>query len=163
MTTCRRDFRYLLIIFAVILGTAIVEPRSSVAQYETVSAHVAPATVYIQVSKPGIGETTGTGFFIDPDGYLLTARHIIEGAGAIQVRTTQGLLTATIIDYGATADAALLKVDGSGFPTVSLGDSDTVRQGQEILVFGTLLGRPSAWHPLPLHAASSVRCGTSRA
>lgn len=76
-------------------------------------------------------------FFIDPSGYLVTARHVIEDTDRIVVVVPDGRqLTAIVVRYSALFDAAVLKVEGVGFPTIPLGDSARVRQGQEVLVLG---------------------------
>jgi hypothetical protein len=115
----------------------LAAPLPSYAQYESLVSQVDPAVVFIEVTKPGIGTSLGSGFFIDTNGYILTARHVIEGADSVAVRTAAGRqLTAAIVNYSATMDAAVLKVDGTNFPVLHIGNSESVRQGQEVLVFG---------------------------
>jgi hypothetical protein len=129
-----------LVIGLIILGT----PSGGTAQYESLVSQVAPAVVLIHVTKPGIGAGTGTGFFVDPRGYILTARHVIEGADVITVRTSIGEeVPATVIDYSSQdslsspgTDAAVLKVEGMEFPALRIGDSSLIRPGQEVLAFG---------------------------
>lgn len=129
------------VIYGLSLLVVLIAATSSKAQYESLVARVNPAVVFILVTKPGIGTGSATGFFIDPNGYILTARHVVAGASSVVVRTaTMQRLTAYIVNYSETADVAVLKVDGTAFPVLHLGDSDTVNPGQEVLVFGFPLG-----------------------
>jgi hypothetical protein len=106
------------------------------AQYEEIVARSKPAVVLI-VNEMTQGSTGGTGFFIDANGYIATNRHVIEDANRITVLTPDGKrLPAWVVRYSTVFDAAIIKVIGVGFPTLPLGDSDTVRQGQEVLVVG---------------------------
>lgn len=126
-----------LLFFGLILALgALAAP--ALAQYETIVERTKPAVVLIEVEAAGIrGRATGTGFFIDSNGYMVTARHVIEGANRIVVRTPDGKsLPAIIVAYSTAFDGAVLKVEGSDFPVLAFGDSDAVRQGQAILAFG---------------------------
>jgi serine protease Do len=68
----------------------------------------------------------GSGFVIDKDGYILTNRHVIEGADKIQVTFPGGkTYDAKIVGRDARTDVGLLKVDATEPLTVlALGDSD---------------------------------------
>jgi S1-C subfamily serine protease len=125
-----------LLVFGLVLLTVVNRPPPAVAQYESIVSQTTPAVVFIVVEKPGISSFGGSGFFIDPNGYVLTARHVIEGASRIAVRTSEGrLLDAKVVNYSTVIDVAVLKVDGTGYPVLHLGDSNSVRQGQEILSY----------------------------
>jgi hypothetical protein len=89
------------------------------------------------INETSSGTGAGTGFFIDANGYIATNRHVIEDANRITVLTPDGKrLPAWVVRYSTVFDAAVIKVTGAGFPTLPLGDSDIVRQGQEVLVIG---------------------------
>ena len=63
------------------------------------------------IVKSGGGH--GSGFFISPDGVLLTAYHVVDGNEAIQIVTSEGKsLTARVVRWERSRDAAILKVDG---------------------------------------------------
>ncbi|HTW27946.1 MAG TPA: trypsin-like peptidase domain-containing protein [Acetobacteraceae bacterium] len=84
----------------------------------------------------------GSGFIIDPSGVIATNRHVIAGAEIIKV-TIPGLgdFDAKAIYISAVIDLALLKVDvGQPLPALKLGNSDTVRVGDEVLLLGNPLG-----------------------
>lgn len=88
---------------------------------------------------------TGTGFFFDKEGYILTNEHVISGADEVKV-TVQGQdepLTAEVLGTRPDLDLAVLKVaspDGSNFPELKLGDSDDTRIGDWVLAIGNPYG-----------------------
>src|SRR5712692_3202712 len=84
----------------------------------------------------------GSGFIIDPKGYILTNNHVIEGA----TRITIGLLTgeryrATVIGTDRETDLALLKIDaGHDLPVMKFGDSNSAQVGDWVLAIGSPFG-----------------------
>jgi serine protease Do len=83
----------------------------------------------------------GTGIIIDPDGYILTCRHVVDGAKAITVRLADGRsLDATVTGSDERMDLALLKVDATDLPGATLGDSDALRMGQPVIAIGHPFG-----------------------
>ncbi|MFO0868847.1 MAG: trypsin-like peptidase domain-containing protein [Pirellulales bacterium] len=90
--------------------------------------------------------SSGTGFMVGADGYVLTNHHVIEGPGKTMVRVpTQGGMTsvpATTVAVDPQQDIALLKVDPQAFPrfTALTVSPDRVRRGSEVAVFGFPLG-----------------------
>lgn len=119
------------------VGLLLVMPLPELrAQYEEIVARARPAVVFIMVETDR-GRFSGSGFFIDPSGYIVTNRHVIEDASRISVQIPDGrVLPAIIVRFSALFDVAVLKVDGSGFPVLTFGDSDSVQQGQEVIVIG---------------------------
>ena len=64
----------------------------------------------------------GTGFFVHPDGFLLTNEHVIEGAKEVSVVTSDGrTLLARVIRADAYKDLALIKVEVVNSPYLALG------------------------------------------
>ncbi len=80
----------------------------------------------------------GTGFLIEPDGYILTNNHVIEGADKIDVKVgDKDEYKARVVGRDPASDLALLKIDGTKpFPTVRLGDSDRIRVGEWVMAIG---------------------------
>src|SRR5688572_9098698 len=75
---------------------------------------------------------TGTGFFIDAEGHVLTNHHVIEGAERLTVKLADGrTLRAGVVGSDPDTDIALIKVEGGGpFPHAMLGDSSRLRVGE---------------------------------
>lgn len=84
----------------------------------------------------------GSGFVVDPSGYIATNRHVIASAYQITVTLPDfPPLSAKAVFISSRLDLALLKVDaGKPLPAVKLGDSDTVRVGDSVLLIGNPLG-----------------------
>ena len=91
--------------------------------------------------RQGPRRGTGTGFIIDPDGYILTNHHVIEGADRITVRLADGRsLRGERIGSDPDTDIALIKVSSPRpLPHAVLGDSDTLRVGEWVLAIGNPL------------------------
>ncbi len=84
----------------------------------------------------------GSGFIIDPDGYIVTNNHVVQGADKITVRTQDGEeYEAKIVGRDREIDIALLKVEADKpLPHVEWGDSDKVRVGDWVLAIGNPFG-----------------------
>ena len=91
--------------------------------------------------RQGPRRGAGTGFIIDPDGYILTNHHVIEGADRIAVRLADGRsLRAERVGSDPDTDIALIKVTSPRpLPHAVLGDSDTLRVGEWVLAIGNPL------------------------
>jgi serine protease Do len=91
--------------------------------------------------RQGPRRGTGTGFIIDPDGYILTNHHVIEGADRVTVRLADGRsLRAERIGSDPDTDIALIKVSSPRqLPHAVLGDSDALRVGEWVLAIGRKL------------------------
>lgn len=84
----------------------------------------------------------GSGFIIDPKGYVVTNRHVIEGADEVTVTlSNETPFKAKIIGTDRGTDLALLKIENpTDFPYVSFGDSDKARVGESIIAIGNPFG-----------------------
>ena len=93
-------------------------------------------------SGPRQVNSLGSGFVIDPTGYVVTNNHVIEEADEIEVNFSNGeTLPATLIGRDPKTDIAVLKVDpDSPLPAVSFGDSETARVGDWVLAIGNPFG-----------------------
>jgi len=120
----------------------------------------------------GRQESTGSGFVIDPDGYIITNAHVVSGARRVQIvlpadnadgtlKTALSgrtyLLTARIVGITTELDLALLKVDGQKLPALPLATYSQVRQGETVFAFGSPIGmRNSLTHGLVSAVARQI-------
>lgn len=110
-------------------------------------ASVSPAVVSIVKSRPGDNDkiSSATGFFVRSSGYLVTNRHVVadeDNTLRYTVTLADGRsAVASVVSKDVTHDLAILKIDGSGYPTVALGDSRTLAVGQSVFAIGNALGR----------------------
>jgi serine protease Do len=91
--------------------------------------------------QPRIEHGIGSGVIISPDGYIITNNHVIDGA--VEIRVTMSdrrILNAKLVGADPLTDLAVLKIDGSNFPSVPLGDSTVLQPGQTVLAFGNPYG-----------------------
>lgn len=83
----------------------------------------------------------GSGFIISADGYVLTNNHVVEGADHVTVRLSDRReLDAKVVGTDAQYDIALLKINATDLPVVSLGDSKNVKAGQWMVAIGSPFG-----------------------
>jgi putative serine protease PepD len=119
---------------------ATSRPAGSVAN---IAAHVLPSVVTIKVDGGSEGSATGSGFVIDRKGHLLTNNHVVEAAGAgdITVLLSNGdTEKATIVGRDASYDLAVLKVARTDLIPLTLGPSDKVVVGDQVIAVGAPLG-----------------------
>jgi serine protease Do len=131
-------------------------PRASAPAFADIFERVNPAVVHIAVldamgvdpheevedapelEVPERGE--GSGFIIDPAGYILTNHHLVPGPGRIRVRLfDRRELAASFVGADPSTDLALLKVEAKDLPSVPLGDSDRLRVGDWVCAIGNPL------------------------
>ena len=91
--------------------------------------------------SPFESNALGSGFIISEDGFILTNNHVVEAADKVIVRLhDRRQLTATVVGTDPRSDVALLKVEASGLPTVSIGNSDALEVGEWVLAIGSPFG-----------------------
>ena len=87
------------------------------------------------------GAAAGSGFILTEDGYILTNQHVIDKAKSITVAMYDGKsYPATLVGYDVSNDIAVLKIDAKGLTPVTLGDSDNLEVGDEVVAIGNPLG-----------------------
>jgi putative serine protease PepD len=111
---------------------------------ETIAAEVLPSVVQLRVDGVGSGGE-GSGMVLSPDGLLLTNNHVVESAargGAVTAVFQDGSTApAEIVGRDPGFDLAVLRARNvSGLTPIQLGNSDTVRVGQQVVAFGSPLG-----------------------
>jgi len=83
----------------------------------------------------------GTGVILTANGYILTNRHVVDDSQSLSVTLMSGQeLPATIVRISDTTDLALIKVDATGLPAATIGDSGSLQVGQTAIAIGSPLG-----------------------
>ncbi|MGO8983867.1 MAG: trypsin-like peptidase domain-containing protein [Terriglobales bacterium] len=152
------------------MGTRPAEPPLVMQQLnlaiEQLTARISPAVVQVLVTSYGAleessrGQTAvitrehviGSGVIVDPDGYIMTNAHVVEGAQRIHIALAtqsvnypdeiapagkQRIVEARLVGLHKETDLALLKIEQTGLPTLSLGGRRPVHQGQLVFAMGS--------------------------
>ncbi|MGL4566106.1 MAG: S1C family serine protease, partial [Halioglobus sp.] len=83
----------------------------------------------------------GSGFIISTDGYIVTNNHVVEGADSVLVRLSDRReFDAEVIGTDPRSDLALLRVDATGLPALSLAEVDDLEVGEWVLAIGSPFG-----------------------
>jgi serine protease Do len=83
----------------------------------------------------------GSGVIFNPDGWILTNRHVVAGSNTLTVELKDGTqYPGTIYGIDTLTDLAIVKVDAKGLTAAGLGDSDALRVGQLVVAIGSPLG-----------------------
>jgi serine protease Do len=87
-------------------------------------------------------ESLGSGVIISPDGYILTANHVVQGASEIRVKIAgdDKKYTAKVVGTDPSTDVAVLKIDANDLPAITLGDSSQLEVGDIVLAVGNPFG-----------------------
>jgi S1-C subfamily serine protease len=104
-----------------------------------VTSNVVTESVFGPQRQQGLG----SGFVVDKDGHIVTNYHVIQGASEVFVNFSQDdQLKAKVVGADPATDIALLKIDGHrrGLAPISLGDSDKVKVGDEVVAIGNPFG-----------------------
>jgi serine protease Do len=156
------------------------------ASIDALTKKVWPSVVQVLVTsygpqQPERGETSvlvgrqrsvGSGFVVDPEGYIITNAHVVSGAQRVQIvlpaPNADGTLAsalssrtrripARIVGLTTELDLALLKVDGETLPALALASYSKLRQGETVFAFGSPVGlRNSLTHGLVSAVARQV-------
>ena len=82
--------------------------------------------------------STGSGFVIDKDGYVITNYHVVQGADEVLVKfLDRREFKAKIIGMDELSDLALLRIESQDLDPVDIGDSDKVEQGDGVIAIGS--------------------------
>lgn len=91
--------------------------------------------------QPRTQQSSGSGFIVSRDGYILTNNHVVEGADRVQVAMQdRRVFDAKIVGRDPTTDVAVLKIEGKNFTAVAFGDDEKLRIGEWVLAIGNPLG-----------------------
>ncbi|MGD0328229.1 MAG: trypsin-like peptidase domain-containing protein [Minisyncoccia bacterium] len=99
--------------------------------------------VYQQVGTTTEQVSAGTGFLVRSNGYVITNKHVVpdENATYTVLLASGAQKTGTVIWRSSTEDLAVVKIAGSGYPVVPLGDSSTLQLAQSVFAVGNALGQ----------------------
>lgn len=125
------------------MDTVIITTNTSPAQ---VYQNNVDSVVLIKSQVPSSGyisggTSTGSGFILTEDGYVVTNYHVVEGGSRLSVVLADGTeYEAKLVGYDNANDVALLKVEEKDLPAVVLGDSDQLTVGDQVVAIGNPLG-----------------------
>ncbi|MFB6770380.1 S1C family serine protease [Streptomyces sp. NPDC127113] len=115
-----------------------VVPSSQKGTVSGVAKAVSPSIVEISATS-NAGSSTGSGVIITDDGEIITNNHVVSGASSVKVKTSDGKqYTAEVVGTDSKKDLALIKLENaSGLKAASLGDSDAVGVGDQVVAIGS--------------------------
>ncbi|MFD5657247.1 S1C family serine protease [Streptomyces hirsutus] len=118
-------------------STSVV-PTGQKGTVSGVAKAVGPSIVEINATS-NAGSSTGSGVIITNDGEIITNNHVVAGASSVKVRTGDGkTYTADVVGTESSKDLALIKLnDASGLTPATLGNSDGVQVGDEVVAIGS--------------------------
>ena len=111
----------------------------------TATDAVMPSVVTIASSTQGLfGESqegVGSGFIYDADGWILTNKHVVDGADTLKVQLNDTrIFDGTVYGIDPLTDLAVVKIEGSDLPAAELGSSADLERGQLAIAMGSPLG-----------------------
>ena len=90
---------------------------------------------------PSKGTATGSGFILTENGYVITNHHVVDGATSVSVITHDNTeYPAAIVGTEEANDIAVLKIEATGLPAVTIGSSDNLIIGDMVVAIGNPLG-----------------------
>ncbi len=121
-------------------------PKNSITK---VAESVGPAVVGISNKTEGYfgqeDQGSGSGIIFDPNGYIVTNNHVIDGAQKITIKLSTGkVLNASLVGTDRRSDLAVIKVDAKNLPVAKFGDSSKVKVGDVAIAIGNPLGEEFA-------------------
>jgi S1-C subfamily serine protease len=139
----------LLLLVLFLVGPAAAAAETCTEPLTAVFERVSPSVVSIQAMKINKAKpqrrfetVVGSGVIIDKDGQIVTNAHVVDGAASLSVTLDSGnRVTARILGLDPVLDVALLRVDAPNpLPVARLGDSGTIRVGDEVVAIGNPIG-----------------------
>jgi S1-C subfamily serine protease len=124
-------------------GPAVVQVNVSRSLGGNVPDFLKPFLGGTQPTPPGgrALQGIGSGFVISKDGKILTNAHVVSQADTVMVSFSDGrVLAGEVLGKDPVTDVAVIQVEASDLPTVRVGDSDTVEQGEWAIAIGNPLG-----------------------
>ena len=119
--------------------TFVTETLSGGASTADVVDHTLPAVVYIESGTLFTG--VGTGFIVKPTGLVVTNNHVVDGHDSVTVTLWTGQrVRGEVTKRYSDLDLAHVQLPKGAYPAVAVGNSDTVRVGEEVIAIGYAMG-----------------------
>jgi 2-alkenal reductase len=121
----------------------VLAPQGLVELYERVNPGVVTIYIFGPANSADVPLGQGSGFVIDAEGHIVTNQHVVQGADEIEVDFASGFKAwATLLGTDPDSDLAVLKVEAPAgeLVPIPLGDSDTVRVGEQVVAIGNPFG-----------------------
>ena len=113
---------------------------------QSVYAKCLPSVVGIHADISRSEYSTGTGIVLTADGYIVTNTHVLDGAKAVTVTTSDGTeYTGKLVGADAVSDIAVLKIEAQGLTPAEFGDSSSLQVGDDVVSIGNPLGEQLRW------------------
>jgi len=94
-----------------------------------------------QIPREQESHSLGSGFIISADGYIMTNAHVVDSADKITVRLTDKReFGAKVIGADKRTDVALIKIEATGLPKITVGDPDKLKVGEWVVAIGSPFG-----------------------
>jgi serine protease Do len=123
------------------MGTLTIPEVITKVKPSVVSINV-EITAYDFFNRPVKEEGAGSGWIIDSDGYIVTNNHVVQDADNVTVTLDDGrIFQAESVKTDALTDLAVVKIDATGLPAVSVGDSSELQIGDSVIAIGNSLGQ----------------------
>lgn len=127
-------FTLLLVVTGISAQTTIPKTAAQIAKEQT------SAIVVIEpLDESGNVIGQGSGFIVTPGGAIVTSLHVAQGAAALRVKLANGDVykTVEVVAFDELKDIAIIHIRGFRLPVVALGDSDFVRQGENVIAISS--------------------------
>ncbi|CAG0966567.1 serine protease Do [Burkholderiales bacterium] len=86
-------------------------------------------------------QSTGSGFIVASDGYIVTNAHVVDGADEVKVRLSDRReFIAKVVGADKRTDVALLRIDAKDLPKITVGDPDKLKVGEWVVAIGKPFG-----------------------
>jgi S1-C subfamily serine protease len=142
-TMSREPLRFAFNLWLLLLAGVLFAPRAGAAGIQELAATTKPSVVLLTISDAGGRKVaSGTGFFVSADGKIVTNHHVIEGAVKVTASLADGrkIECTGVLADDEEKDLAIVKIPGEGYPPLTLGNSRSLRPGDEVVVIGSPLG-----------------------
>lgn len=127
--------------------TMTLQPAGgSALSLQSVYAKCLPSVVGIHADISRSEYSTGTGVVLTSDGYIVTNTHVLDGAKAVTVTTSDGTeYSGKLVGADAVSDIAVLKIEAQGLTPAEFGDSSSLQVGDDVVSIGNPLGEQLRW------------------